>query len=134
MFLQALFYFFVLFFLTYYGTLVNRRYGKMEDWKNVILFLLSPAYLLPALISYVFFTVTRNAKVIEPNVIKEYKRWGKEHWYEAEIELHPYWGKKPDPSVLLVPIVNIYCLIGGIWDFWRCKRITNIYLELHSSI
>jgi len=105
----------------------------MEDWKNVIFFLLSPAYLFPAIIGYVFFTITRNARIIEPQVIKEYKRFRKEHWYEAEIELNLFWGGKPEHFLFLLPIVNAYFLVGLLWSFWRCKRITDIYLKLHQS-
>jgi len=104
----------------------------MEDWKNVIFFLLSPAYLLPAIIGYVFFTITRNAKMIDPQVIKAYGRCGK-HWYEFEIKLNLFWGEKPEHFIFLIPAVNAYCLIGLLWSFWRCKRVTDIYLKLHQS-
>jgi len=105
----------------------------MEDWKNVILFLLSPAYLLPALIGYVFFTATRNTKIIEPEVIKELKRFWRRSWTKAKIELHPFWGEKPEHSLFLLPIVNVYFLIRMFLLFWRCKRFTNEYLRLYSG-
>lgn len=91
--------------------------------------LFSPVFLVPALLGYVFYALTKDAKQITGD-IKYAKRHGKEHWYDYMSEPRPIWTKEPGNSHLLflVPGYNILFLVVSLWIFIRDGRLTKAYL------
>jgi len=90
--------------------------------------LLFPLYLLTALIGYVFYAHTQKAKVLDLDEVKTCRRHAPDTWYEVYLKPRPFWENNDNPGVFFIPPVNILFLVIMLWQFWRRKRITNLYL------
>jgi len=100
----------------------------MENLRDFIAIIVSPAYLLPALMGYIFYAITKDAKLINWEDYKSLKKYWGERWHEKPMTLQTFWGKESDHFLFLVPGYNILFVIYGIWIFVRAKKITNLYL------
>ena len=94
-------------------------------------YIFSPFYLFPALIGYIFYVATEYKKVIDIETYKGLKKWRGEKWHEANMGLMPFWKKKSDPLLFLIPGYNVILLIAIFIMYWRDCKITNEYLSKH---
>ena len=99
----------------------------MEYLSELIAMILSPIYLLPAILGYIFYAITRDAKFINWEEYQSRRKYWGERWHEGHMDLRPFWENKSNHLFFLLPAYNILFLIYGIWLFRRSKKITERY-------
>lgn len=100
---------------------------------NNIPFLLSPIYLIPALVGVLFYTFTRDKLMINRKLYNEFRRPdGSIHF---PLTMEPFWGK--DRSlylIFLLPGFNIIMLIRVIILYFLQNKATQAYLKHYNPV
>lgn len=100
----------------------------------MIKFLISPLYLLPALLGILFYNFTREKLIIDRKLYKEFRRPdGSIHF---PLEMRPFWGKVDSHPYLLflVPGFNIPLIIVLIIHYFLSNKATQSYLKNYDPI
>lgn len=94
-----------------------------------ILILLSPFYLLPALIGVIFFIITKDTPLIDSELFYQFRKKENNtiHFPLQEIN---FWGKdKSNFAIFLIPGFNIPLLIIVFFSYLKEKKASNLYFQ-----
>ena len=100
----------------------------MEDFISILKYLISPFYLLPAVLGLLFFAKTKDKPLIDRKIYYQFMK--PDRTIHFPMETKSFWGKDKNIfGLFLVPGVNIFMLVGALILYYRERKATSMYFQ-----